>query len=149
MKRVNEYKWLVLVLRILLGLIFLCAGVIKSREAQSFGDSIASFDVLPNSIINLLALTLPPFEIIIGCMLIFGWKARVAALSAVFLFGVFVIGLGQAIIRGINVDCGCFGSQSPSFSKTWSDLGRDIALLVVAAWVYFKLTCYQSKADSL
>jgi len=49
---------------------------------------------------------------------------------------IFAIALGQALIRGLNVDCGCFGSGKPSLLKTWISFGRDILLMAVSLWLY-------------
>jgi uncharacterized membrane protein YphA (DoxX/SURF4 family) len=139
MRKIHSSVWLLAIFRISLGLVFLFAGIIKSQDIQSFADSMATFQVLPNVLINLLALSLPPFEVIIGGMLLVGWQTRAAALSIVFLLAVFIIVFCQALIRGLNIDCGCFGSEVPSLWKTWGALGRDLLLLVIAVWVYLQL----------
>src|SRR5690242_8710456 len=106
-----NFKFL-LVIRIVLGSVFSYAGLIKFFDTSSFADSIASFRLLPDELIGILALTLPPLELIIGLMLISGWKVRPAALCAIFLCATFVIALGQALLRGLNIDCGCLGSKN-------------------------------------
>jgi uncharacterized membrane protein YphA (DoxX/SURF4 family) len=139
MRKIHSSVWLLAIFRISLGLIFLYAGIIKAQDVQSFADSIATFQILPNVSINLVALSLPPFEVIIGSMLLFGWQSRTAALSTTLLLAIFIIMLGQALIRGLNIDCGCFGSDIPSLWATWGALVRDVLLLIVAAWVYLQL----------
>jgi putative oxidoreductase len=69
-------------------------------------------------------------------MLISGWKARAASLAVAGLAIVFGIALGQALIRGIAVDCGCFGSGEPSTLKTWASFGRSFLLLAGSLWVF-------------
>jgi uncharacterized membrane protein YphA (DoxX/SURF4 family) len=108
MNKIHSSIWLLAIFRISLGLIFLYAGIIKAQDVQSFANSIASFQILPNVLINLLALSLPPFEIIIGGMLLIGWQTRVAVFSTVLLLAVFTMVFSQALIRGLNIDCGCF-----------------------------------------
>jgi hypothetical protein len=136
MKWLIEHRWTILVLRLALGGILLYAGITKISNTQAFADSIATFQILPASLINLLAMALPPFEILVGAMLVLGYELRVAAFASVFLTIVFAFALGQALLRGLEVDCGCFGSGKPSPWKTWISLGRDLLMLAAALLIY-------------
>jgi uncharacterized membrane protein YphA (DoxX/SURF4 family) len=123
-----------LILRVIAGGVFIYAGVLKALAPQEFADNIAAYQLLPVAFINLLTLSLPVFEIITGLMLITGFQLRIAAFSALVLSMVFGVALGSALARGLKIDCGCFGSGSPSTLKTWFSLGRD-ALLGGVAWL--------------
>lgn len=123
-------------LRILLGIIFLWSGFIKLYRVQDFADSVATFRILPSGLIDLFALGLPPFEIMIGVMLLCGWKSRAAALGALLILSCFIVALFQGLVRGLSIDCGCFGSGVSSVWRTWEDLGRDLLLLGMSVWVY-------------
>ncbi len=136
MRRFFEYRWFLLVLRLALGGVFLYAGTTKVINPQAFADSIATFKMLPPQLINIVALGLPPFEILLGLMLISGWKARAASLALAGLSIVFGIALGQALIRGLAVDCGCFGSGEPTTLKTWASFGRALLILAGSWWVF-------------
>lgn len=133
------YPWIIVIFRLILGGLFLYAGVIKTQDPQSFADSIATFQILPSTIINLVALSLPIFEIVVGIMLLFGWQKRAASFAILVLLSFFTVALMQALIRGLAIDCGCFGSEAPSAWKTWNAFGRDIVLLLAACWIYFEL----------
>ena len=136
MKRIFENRWFLLLLRVVLGGIFLYAGITKIGNPQAFADSIATFKILPDHFISIIALGLPPFEVLLGFMFVAGWKARTASLGITALAVVFGITLGQAIARGLSVDCGCFGSGEPSAVKTWLSLGRAVLLLLAGVWFY-------------
>jgi putative oxidoreductase len=130
-------RWWVVALRLGLGAVFLYAGAIKVRAPQPFADSIASFELLPAALIDPLALGLPIFELAVGGLLVLGWLARPAALSALGLTGMFVLALSLALARGLKVDCGCFGSggaESPGWE--WLSLGRDLLLFAGASALY-------------
>lgn len=129
-------KWFLLLLRLTLGGVFIYAGVLKIADPQAFADSIVTFSMLPKETINLLALTLPPFEILLGILLVGGWKLRSASFAIAILCFVFAVALVQAIIRGLEVDCGCFGGGDPSPLGVWLSLGRDLALFGISVWVY-------------
>ncbi len=136
MKRVLFNRWILFILRLLVGGVFVYAGITKVQHPLNFADSIATFQILPTQLINVLAMSLPPFEIIVGLMLIIGWKVRLAAFAIFILTVIFAIALSQALIRGLEVDCGCFGSGKPSLLKTWASLGRDILLMAASVWLY-------------
>jgi uncharacterized membrane protein YphA (DoxX/SURF4 family) len=118
--------------------VFLYAGTTKVTNPQAFADSIATFKMLPPQLLNIVALGLPPFEILLGLMLISGWKARAASLAVAGLAIVFGLALGQALMRGLVVDCGCFGSGEPSTLKTWASFGRALLLLVISFWIFWQ-----------
>jgi len=129
-------RWFLLSLRLALGAVFLYSGYAKLGTPLDFADSIATFQVLPPQLINIVTMVLPPFELLLGLMLIVGWKSRAAALAVALLSIVFGIALGQAILRGLSVDCGCFGSSEPSIFKTWASFVRSLLLLGSASWLY-------------
>jgi putative oxidoreductase len=125
-----------LALRIVIGGLFIWAGCLKIGDPQQFADSVASFELLPKQLINLIALGLPPLEVLAGLWLISGWKESPATLALLILTVVFALALGQALVRGLQVDCGCFGAGEPSVWKTWVSLGRDLLLMAGLSWLY-------------
>ena len=73
-----QNRVVVIALRWALAAVFIYAGTTKLGTPQNFSDSIASFAILPNSLINILALGLPPFEIIAGLAIFIGIQRRPA-----------------------------------------------------------------------
>jgi uncharacterized membrane protein YphA (DoxX/SURF4 family) len=138
MNRIIFNKWFLLVVRIILGAIFIYAGILKFLDPGAFADNIASFLLLPGAFINLLALGLPPVEILAGLCMVIGWHHRAANLAILILTAIFALALAQGIARGLTIDCGCFGGGKPSPFKTWISLGRDILLFAAAFWTYRK-----------
>jgi putative oxidoreductase len=129
-------RWLEIVVRVVLGAVFIYAGSVKIMAPEPLADSIASFAILPGALVVPLALGLPPFEIASGALLIIGWPRGIGAMAVLVVCAVFCIALGSALARGITVDCGCFGAGIPLRTKMWWDLGRDVLLLAGALFVY-------------
>jgi putative oxidoreductase len=73
-------------------------------------------------------------EIVVGLALVTGLWARAAALVAAGMLVVFVAGLSQALLRGIDLRCGCFGGDD---AADWWTVLRDLAMLVPALVVLF------------
>lgn len=143
MKPFFQNRWLFLSIRFLLGAVFIYSGWVKVLNPQAFADSIATFQLLPKELINVLALTLPPFELILGILTVIGQKMRVTSFSILTLTGIFMLALMQALIRDLNIDCGCFGSNLHPTRSLWIPIGRDLLFLIGAAWLY----CDVRKAD--
>lgn len=126
-------------LRLLVGGVFIYAGFAKAASPQPFAESIAAFDLAPVAWSNVLALSLPPLESLIGGLLLSGWRTRTAAFCALVLTIIFLIAIVSAIIRGLPVDCGCFGFSASRLSpaiRLWIDLGRDVLLLAATLAIY-------------
>ncbi len=70
-------------------------------------------------------------------MLIAGVVTRIAAAVSGVLLLVFLIGIVQAAIRGLKLDCGCFGGGgSHQGTTTYTlDILRDVGLLVLAVYL--------------
>jgi uncharacterized membrane protein YphA (DoxX/SURF4 family) len=131
-----QNRWVVDALRWALAAGFVYAGGKKMLEPANFSDSIASFALLPAGLIPWVALGLPPFEILLGLCVASGFQRRAALLGLTGLLVVFLLALGSAVVRGIPIDCGCFGSGTPSASDAWIAFGRDLLILAVAVALY-------------
>ena len=129
-------KWICRIGRFLLGAIFIYAAISKIGSPQDFADKIAAYQILPASAINLLALGLPPFELICGLLVLSGFYMRIGALGILGMLSLFAAALGIALFRGLSIDCGCFGGHSWLDGNPWIALTRDLFLLGLAVVVY-------------
>jgi len=130
-----QNRIVLLILRWAVAGVFIYAGFMKIVAPQNFADSIASFVILPDQWISPVALFLPPFEILLALTIVTGIQRRPALLGTVVLMAVFMGGLGSACVRGIAIDCGCFGSEEPSVGAAWLSLLRDIPVMAAALWL--------------
>lgn len=121
-----------------LGAVFIYAGVEKFRDSLQFADSIAAFALVPPAFINLLALGLPPFEIVCGLLLLTPWMRRIGVLAIALSAAIFFAALLSALLRGLTLDCGCFGAGAPSRTRMWIELGVDAILICASLYVYFR-----------
>ncbi len=135
-RRNSRRDYMVLGVALALGAVFIYAGTDKVRAPLDFADSVAGFAILPPFLINLLALGLPIFEIACGLLLVAPRTRRVGVLAVALISAVFFSALLSALVRGLTLDCGCFGNSAPSRPRMWAELGLDIVLLGSAALVY-------------
>jgi uncharacterized membrane protein YphA (DoxX/SURF4 family) len=116
-----------LVLRVALGIIFIYAAWVKLREPwELFALAINSYQLLPLKGVELVARTLPWFELAIGIMLILGVWLRISAGLTSALLLVFFALIVRAWAKGMEINCGCFGNDEP---LTWITMLRDGAML--------------------
>jgi putative oxidoreductase len=124
-------RWLVLVLRVAIGGIFIVAGASKVGNAAQFAAQIAGFRLLPEGVIAPLAVMLPYWEILLGVLVILGLFTRVAAWIAVLLLALFDLAIASAVVRGMSVSCGCFGPNDATVT-TWAEVARDAVFVALA-----------------
>ena len=98
----------VLLSRIVLGAVLIAASIDKILHPEAFAKVIGNYNVLPFGLENILAIILPILELFVGCCLIFGVMLDGSAIITAGMMFVFIIALSQAMIRGIDINCGCF-----------------------------------------
>jgi putative oxidoreductase len=133
-----RWDYAIVAVSLVLGAVFIYAGVDKIRDPLQFADSIAAFAILPAVFINFLAIGLPPFEVMSGLLLIAPMTRRIGALAVVLCTAIFFCALLSALLRGLTLDCGCFGAGAPSRPRMWLELGLDVLLFCGALVVYLR-----------
>lgn len=105
--------YLSLVSRLVLGGVFLYAGASKVFDPGGLAASIRSYGLgLPEWFVTLSAYSLPLIEVLLGAYLLAGLFTRPSAWIANGLMALFLAALVQGALRGLEIDCGCFGSTS-------------------------------------
>jgi putative oxidoreductase len=125
------------VLKLAVAAVFMHAGAMKLRTPEGFAAQIAGFHLAPMPLAPWLATMLPWLELLAGFLLVANRRGRAAAFALLVLSAGFSVAVGQAIMRGLEPACGCFGeAETLSSASLWLALGRDLALLAVTAWLY-------------
>lgn len=124
--------WLLTVSRVVIGGLFVWAALTKVSDLQAFAEEVANYQLLPARLVPVVAATLPGIELLAGVLLVVGLLSRASAGIIAAMLLVFIAGLSQALIRGIDLSCGCFGGAD---AATWGTVWRDVAMLVPAVLV--------------
>ena len=130
--------WIGLVCRLTLGGVLFVAGYLKVDKLEVSQMAVRSYELLPIPIANFLGQTLPLFEFVIGLLLILGAATRVVAALGGFTMFIFIIAIGQAWARGLNIDCGCFGgggTVAPGETRYLQEILRDAGLVAMALFL--------------
>jgi uncharacterized membrane protein YphA (DoxX/SURF4 family) len=137
MKNLLKSKYLAFLFRLILGCVFVYASFDKIAHPADFARIIYNYHFLPTSAINLFAVILPWIELMCGMALILGLFVESASLLIGFLLGIFIVALSSAVIRGLDISCGCFSTVSSSDKLAWPDIIRDLIYLVLVVQVYY------------
>ena len=126
-----------LAFRVIIGSLFLYAGIAKIVDPMGFALSIYNYKLLPDGLINVAAILLPWLEVIVGGSLLLGIGATGGALIATALFSIFAGALTINLIRGLDIACGCFSTAASGGSISGFYLLRDLSLLLMSLQVLF------------
>ncbi len=124
------------VLRIGLGALFIGASYYKIMSPGAFAHQIYNYKVLPPWAINPLAITLPWIQLFCGIALVINRGVRGASLLILLMMAVFQIALASALLRGLNISCGCF--KSGGEAATWKTFARDFSLFILALFNFIR-----------
>lgn len=133
--RSDRRRFLVDILRIGLGLVFLYASIWKIRDPEAFAGAVAAYKVLPYYLNYVVAATLPWIEAACGILLVLGYRVKASAGIVIALNIVFILLLASTVARGLDIDCGCFrkgGGKTPA----WIVIMRDFLFLAAAVVIY-------------
>ncbi len=139
MKRLLDWRghaFFGLPIRLYLGVIFLMACYHKIVDPGAFAVDIATYQILPLSLINLMAIVLPWIELAAGLMLVLGFRGRTGALLVAGMMAMFSVAVSIAVARGLDMSCGCFASQGANEDPiSWRTIVRDVIWLSLAVYV--------------
>jgi len=109
LKQVASHRIVACLFRIFLGITLLYASYDKILHPEAFAEAVANYRLLP-----------------------LGLFIRSSALVASLLFLVFSIALSSAVVRGVNIDCGCFTVTGVGHTVTLSLVIRDLGYLLAS-----------------
>lgn len=121
-----------------LGAVLLVAGLLKLIRPMEFYGAVLAYDLpVPDAGLRVIAVALPWLEVLCGSCLVLGrWVSPALFVAAVLGLG-FCGALAQAALRGLELQCGCFGTIMPSwFDQLPMALVRAALLAVVAVWLW-------------
>ena len=126
--------------RWLLGAVLVVAGGFKAAHPVEFHADLVAYGIgLPDAWLRGTAVMLPWLEVVAGIALGVDLWPETIRFVGVGLSAVFVAVLAQAMVRGLEVRCGCFGPLTPGwFNEPWFALGRAVSLLAASIWLWLK-----------
>ena len=130
-------SYLAVPLRIYLGLVFIAACWYKIQVPSAFALSVATYQVLPLGLVNLMAICLPWVELVVGIFLCIGFKTRASALSCAVMLCMFMVAISYALYFDLRLSCGCFASADAAEEMSVNTLWRDALWLLISVYLIF------------
>lgn len=114
MKKILRNNYLLLLSRLILGSVFVFAAVSKINDPAEFAAAINNYRLLPLFLINFFAIILPWIELTAGFLIIFGISVKENSFILGIFLIIFITAVSIALFRGIDINCGCFGTSGGS-----------------------------------
>jgi putative oxidoreductase len=124
------------IVALIIGGIFIYAGVIKVIDPVAFANDIDNYKILPWPLTVRLAFYLPWLEILCGLAVILGLLYRGGLLILTALTFLFIAASIIAKARGLDITCGCFGHAS-KYLSFFGHLALDFVLLAALGALWF------------
>ncbi|MCB2146437.1 MAG: DoxX family membrane protein [Deltaproteobacteria bacterium] len=133
--RSTAVKNVTLIVRIILGAVFLfsCAG--KIADPTAFAAIVANYQLLPPPLVATTAVIFPWIEALCGLALVVGRFEKGAALLVSLMMVVFTGLIFYNGYRGLNIACGCFSLSAKAPSNIAVNTLRNLSILAAGAWV--------------
>lgn len=131
----RRWPWVGVGARLMLGVVWVVAGVIKLPDPAESVRAVRAYRLLPEAMVPVVGYGLPVLEVSIGVLLVVGAFVRFSAVVSAVLLAGFLVGIGSAWARALEIDCGCFGGGgqvAATETRYPQEVARDTALLVVA-----------------
>src|SRR5262250_2668135 len=139
--------------RLVLGGIFVVAGISKllfpnthlwpmfvlrfsiSMNIASFAQQVESYKMISAEASQMVAHILPFVEIVLGILLLIGWRLRIwASLVSVLMLG-FLFAVTRAYLLHMDINCGCFGT--PEKLTGWTVIRDSVFVLLALCMTVF------------
>ncbi len=111
-------------IRLILAFLFILAAIEKLKNPFAFALTIDAYQIFSSFFINIATTLIPWFELFIGFGLFFNFKVKANLYLYFVLMVAFTILVVVAIIKGLDIECGCFGENSSKvgLSKIFENL---------------------------
>lgn len=139
MKNFLSNKYFLLILRIVVGAVFIYSSIDKLFNQEAFARAIYNYKFLPDIFINIFAIIIPYLELFCGILLIAGIFKGGSSFIISILLVLFIIALTQAYARGLDISCGCFSLETVGQKDDiLARIIEDILLLSASIIVFIK-----------
>ena len=133
----TRQRVIILAARLFLGGVFVFASIDKILHPAAFAEAVYNYQVLRDSLINLVAIFLPWLEMVLGSLLIIGvWLPGSVIVSNLLLL-TFIGVLIYNTSRGLDIHCGCFSTEPSEDPLSVWTIARDAFFLVPAVYLLF------------
>ena len=125
----NKFKGIAWAIRLGVVWIFVAFSWGKLWEPASFAEAIFRYRMLPDVLINPMALFLPWLEFWCALALFLPFWRRAAWNWLILLLVVFTVAKASVLFRGLDVSCGCHGASGEGEFIRWQSIAFNLLIL--------------------
>ena len=140
MKNLLSNPHLVLVTRIFIGLLFIFSSLDKIVDPSAFVRSVTEYGLLPSWMPAIIATILPWVELLCGFGVLFGLFLRGTSLLLSAMLVVFTLAVMSALLRGLDISCGCFTQDPAAGHVGWMKVVENTSLFALTLFLYYSDT---------
>lgn len=100
------------IIRIILAFLFILSALQKLRSLENFALSVDAYQIFAATLVNLITLIIPWLELFVGFGLLFRYKLKANLILYLIMMISFTILVFIAMVKGLDIECGCFGESS-------------------------------------
>jgi len=145
-------KYIRIISRILLGLVFIFSGFVKGIDPMGSVIKFSEYFELwhltwLSSFSLILSITLSVAEFLIGVSLLIGLRMRVTAWATLLFMSFFFVLTLYIAIKNPVTDCGCFGDAF--IITNWQTFYKNIVLIALAIFIFYSRNLYKPYSGML
>jgi uncharacterized membrane protein YphA (DoxX/SURF4 family) len=122
--------------RLVLAVVLSYAGLVKIQDLTAAGRSVAVYRIVPTDAAQFVGGVLPFVEVAVGLLLALGLAIRATAAVTAALMATYIAAIVSVWVRGLSIDCGCFGGGGALTGGAQRgylvDIARDLLFLGAA-----------------
>ena len=123
--------------RFYMAYVWIKAGASKLSDQLAVSQSIKAYEIFTPEWSQYLSYLIGPLEVCGGLLLLLGLFLRQSAWVGQIVLVLFMIGIAQAWMRGLGIDCGCFSVSPDEDAQVMNymmTLLRDVFYSVLMVW---------------
>jgi uncharacterized membrane protein YphA (DoxX/SURF4 family) len=129
--------WTYKLTRWVLGAVFIYSGILKLLEPEAFAVLIEAYGIVPDPLLLPAAFSLAFLEVAAGVGLLLDVRGSLSVIAGLLVL--FVTILAYGLWMGLDIDCGCFGSDDPeaeAFHGLKAAFYRDLLMLALVVFIF-------------
>ncbi len=141
-------NWYLPFTSLLIGLVLVRSAILHLENSYAFLASIYAYDIVGPRLGVALAAIIPQVQLNLGLILIFFPRLRYFGLNvAQVVFTLFSVIQVVTLMRGLNIDCGCFGS-SVGNPIGWKSIGLAVTLSLTSTFLILRVRSISRRLDT-
>lgn len=126
--------------RFYMAYIWIKAGIVKIGVHMDVTQTIEAYQIFTPEWSDYLARIIGPLEIAGGLLLLLGIKLKPSGWLSIGVLILFIIGMGQAYLRGLDISCGCFNPAAVEENSVelFKTMARDVFYIALTLFMIYR-----------